>query len=108
MGAGQECVAGLVLIWLAIALPVMCRVLGYPEWRLPGQLRGERHRRPGHPEDLPLCRQAAGQAGCPDSARVESVVEPWSGRTSRRGRKKELETEGVACPKLRFTRSWVM
>jgi hypothetical protein len=83
---------------LAIALPLICWLLWHREWPSLGRLGGERHRHPGHPEDCPLCRQAAGQAGCSECAHVERVVEPWSGRKSRRGRKKELETEGLACP----------
>ena len=98
MDAGQEHVAGLVLIWLTITLPVICWLLRYPEWPSVSQLRGERHRHAGHPENCPLCRQATEQAGCLTSDSPENRVEPWSARKSRRGRKKELETEGVACP----------
>jgi IS1 family transposase/transposase-like protein len=98
MEAAQEHVAGLVLIGFTVTLPVMCWLLWHREWPSLGQLRGARHRHPGHPEDCPLCRRVAGQAGCPDSGPEEDKVEPWSARKSRRGRKKELETAGVACP----------
>jgi len=98
MEAGQERDAGLVLIWLAVTVPVMCWLLRHREWPSLGRLRGERHRHPGHSEDCPLCGQTAEQAECPDLAVVERVVEAWPARKSRRGRKKELETAGVACP----------
>jgi IS1 family transposase len=98
MEAAEVRATWLILIWLAFALPVIWWLLQHREWPSLGHLRGARHRHPGHPEDCPLCRQVAGQAGCPDLAVVEHVVEPWSARKSRRGRKKVLETEGVACP----------
>jgi hypothetical protein len=98
MEAAEVRATWLVLIWLAIALPVIWWLFRHREWPSLGRLGGERQRHPGHPEDCRLCRQASEPAGSRDLALVAGWVEPWSARKSRRGRKKELETAGVACP----------
>jgi hypothetical protein len=62
MEAAQKHIAGLVLVGLAIALPVIWWLVRHREWPSVGRVGGERHRHPGHPEDCPLCRQASEQA----------------------------------------------
>jgi transposase-like protein len=86
----------LTAFWLWFVLPIVGGLLlqrGRPILRSPRR----RQQRPGHPDDCPLCGEAK-LAVQPDAVSVRQPVEPWSTCKSRRGRKKSLATEGVACP----------
>ena len=52
--------------------------------------------RPRSPDDCPACCTQTCQTGSANAPRPTSV--PWSQRKSTRGRKKQLPTQGFACP----------
>jgi hypothetical protein len=86
----------LIVIWLWFVLPIVGWLFRQPQRLFHRSLR-RRHRHPSQPDDCPLCREAQ-LAARPDPLPVTSPVEPWAASKSRRGRKKSLDTEGVACP----------
>ncbi len=83
-------------LWLLFVLPIVVWLVRQSE-RTFHQSYCRRHQRPGHPDDCPLCREAK-LAAPPDAETVRQSVGPWAAYKSRRGRKKSLDTEGVACP----------
>jgi hypothetical protein len=85
------------LVCMLFVLPILGRLLRQLGVSWLRAVQRQRQRHPGHPEDCPLCREAK-LAVRPDGVSVRQTVEPWTACKSRRGRKKSLDTEGVAYP----------
>jgi transposase-like protein len=86
-----ECLV-LVLVWIVVWEHTL-RGLNSP-WRERGQhSKRDRTLKPGTPDDCPACRLEQGLALL-DSQRT---ARPWSKVKSRRGRRKEHDTDGQAC-----------
>lgn len=88
---------GAVILWLlwvirgAAELPVKKEVVATVNHRGPRPLR------PRTPEDCPACCAQAGHG----AAEAGVAVQPWSEVRSRRGRRKQIDTDGHACPNER-------
>ncbi len=82
---------GLVLLFLALLFK-LGHFPGASPSPQPAQHRSPRPLRPRTPDDCPLCRNTS------ESPTSPKTVVPYSRRKSHRGRKKELDTQGYACP----------